>query len=69
MKEEIINCYQLDIKQDFPEGLRVAQEECKSLKRTNEVLATALIIVGLGLLVSFVFSQIVQRPVKEEPQK
>ncbi len=66
MQIEPIHGYCLDLKQDFPKDLRIAQQECKSLKRMNDVLTAALIIVGIGLLAVFVFQQTQKRPVQEE---
>jgi|GEM_PF-5940581 len=49
MNSEIIHSYQLDIKQDFPEELKLAEAQCDSLERTNKVFMGTLIVIGIGL--------------------
>jgi len=66
MEDELINCFDLDIKQNFPEDLRLAQEDCKSLESTNKVLTVALIIVGVGLSVAFIYNQIAENKAKQK---
>jgi len=66
MEHKIINCYDLDIRQDFPEDLRLAQEESKSLENTNKVLTVALVIVGVGLSIAFIYNQIAESKAKQK---
>jgi hypothetical protein len=66
MNIEPIHGYHLDLKQDFPEDLRLAQEECKSLEHTNMVLTVALVIVGVGLSIAFIHSQISESKAKQK---
>ena len=66
MQIEPIHGYCLDLKQDFPKDLRIAQQECKSLKHTNDVLTAALIIVGIGLSVAYIYGQLAERETRQE---
>ena len=50
MEPRIINCYELDLKQDFPEDLRLVKIKCESLKRKNKFLINSTIFIGLGLI-------------------
>ncbi len=66
MNEEIINCYQLDIKQDFPEDLRLAQIDSQSLKNKNQILLTILIAFGIGLSSFILLKRIYNKPPNEQ---
>ncbi|MCK8479762.1 hypothetical protein [Psychroserpens algicola] len=66
MEDELINCFDLDIKQNFPEDIRLAQEQNKSLENTNKVLTAVLVIIGVGLSIAFIYSQIAKRKTRQK---
>ncbi len=67
MEKKIINCYELDIKQNFPEDLRLSQIECESLKQRNNILFNSLIVLGTGLLAIYIFKILSEK--KEDKNK
>jgi|GEM_PF-5803738 len=65
MNIEPIHTYQLDLKQDFPEDLRLSQAQCQSLENTNKVLTVVLVILGVGLSAAFVYGKMAERKGKQ----
>ncbi|MBV7270564.1 hypothetical protein [Winogradskyella luteola] len=69
MEQEIINCYELDIKQNFPEDLRLSRVECESLKQKNNILFNVLVGFGTGLLAVFLLKLITSNKDNKQKQK
>jgi len=70
MEHQIINCYELDLKQNFPEDLRLSQIECESLKHKNDILFNMLVGFGAGLLTIFLLKLIIsEKNNKQNPKE
>jgi hypothetical protein len=65
MKEKIINCYELDIKQDIPVELRKTKEYSQLLEKKNMILVLVLMIVCITLS-SITYGQYVKLKSKQK---
>ena len=61
MTENIINCYELDIKQDIPTEMELIKSSNESLKQTNQSFKIILGAIGLGVIVFVVFQSLKTR--------
>lgn len=55
MEHEIINCYEMDIRQDIPVEMESLRMDNESLLNTNLVLRITLISIGLGVILFAVY--------------
>lgn len=51
MTENIINCYELDVKQDIPAEMELIRSSNENLKRTNQSFKIILWAIGLGIVI------------------
>lgn len=57
MEHEIINCYQLDIRQDIPKEMELLKTSNESLKQTNQSFKIILAAIGLGFILFVVYQK------------
>lgn len=50
MKEKIINCYELDIKQDIPVEMEMLKSSNENLNNSNRVLRITLLSIGIVII-------------------
>lgn len=55
MTENIINCYELDIKQDIPVEMEFIKSNNESLKQTNLSFKILLGAIGLGVILFVIY--------------
>ena len=51
MEQEIINCFELDVRQDIPAEMDLLASSNRELKKSNHHLTIILLSVGLGTIV------------------
>ena len=65
MKNEIINCYELDFKQDVPAEMEMIKASNESLKKSNHYFKIVLLSIGFGIMLS-AFYQISKTRIEEK---
>ena len=58
MTENIINCYELDIKQDIPAEMEFIKSNNESLKQTNLRFKILLGAIGLGVILFVIYKSL-----------
>ncbi|SDS22595.1 hypothetical protein SAMN04515667_1695 [Formosa sp. Hel1_31_208] len=64
MTDEIINCYELDIRQDIPVEMESLKSYNKELKSSNRILTIILLSIGLGVTLFSMYQS--SKPMKVE---
>ena len=54
MTEEIINCYELDLKQDIPAEMELIKSSNENLKNSNRNFKIILLSIGLGVFIWYI---------------
>ena len=67
MTENIINCYELDIKQDIPAEMELIRSSNENLKNSNHNFKIILLSIAFGVILFAVFQSSKTR--KEEKEK
>jgi len=60
MTENIINCYELDLKQDIPAEMEILKSSNGKLEKSNRIFKIILWSIGIGIAV-FTIYQIQKR--------
>lgn len=55
MTENIINCYELDIKQDIPAEMELIKSSNQELKSSNRNFTIILFSIGLGIILFVIY--------------
>ena len=55
MEQEIINCFELDVRQDIPAEMDLLASSNRELKKLNHHLTIILLSVGLGTILYAVY--------------
>ena len=55
MQEEIINCYELDIKQDIPAEMELLKLSNEELRSSNRNFTIILFTIGLGVILFAIY--------------
>jgi prolipoprotein diacylglyceryltransferase len=50
MDYEILNCYELDVRQEIPEQMTLLKSKNHELNNSNKILSIMLFSVGLGIV-------------------
>ena len=66
MKDEIINCYELEIRQDIPAEMEVIRSSNENLKNSNRNFKIILFSIGLGIVLFAVYQSSKTRITEEE---
>lgn len=67
MSYEIINCYELEIRQDIPAEMELIKSKNKNLKNSNHNFKIILFSIGLGVILFGVFH--ISKTRKEEKEE
>ncbi len=67
MTENIINCYELDIKQNIPAEMELIKSSNEELKGSNQNFKIILLSIGLGIILFALYQSSKTR--KEEKDK
>jgi hypothetical protein len=55
MDYEIINCYELDVRQDIPAQMELLKSSNEELNNSNRILTVILLSIGLGVILFAVY--------------
>ena len=66
MDYEIINCYELDVRQDIPAQMESLKSYNKELKSSHRILTIILLSIGLGVTLFSMYQS--SKPVKVEKE-
>lgn len=66
MNNKIINCYELDIKQDFPEELLIVKADNESLIHSNRIFKGILMGIGIGICIFIIYNSIPKKNIEKE---
>lgn len=55
MEPRIINCYELDLKQDIPAEMNLLKSSNKDLEKKNGYLTLTLFSIGLGVILFAIY--------------
>jgi hypothetical protein len=64
MNNEIINCYDLDIKQDIPEEFRIIKTDNESLIHSNKIFKGIMMGIGIGVCIYLVYNFTIKKKEK-----
>lgn len=66
MTEEIINCYELEIKQDIPAEMEIMRSSNEKLENSNHNFKIILLSIGLGVIIWLIVHNSIQRIEEKE---
>ena len=58
MEHEILNCFELDIRQDIPAEMELLKQNSELIKTKNKVLKTVLLGIVFGLVAVVLYHKI-----------
>lgn len=67
MTERIINCYELDIKQDIPVEMEIMRSSNEKLENSNQAFKIILISIGFAIVLFAVYQR--SKAKKEDDNK
>lgn len=66
MEHQIINCYELDIKQNIPTDMAVLISSNEKLIKSNNLFKIILMSIGIGVIISVIFQYSKPRKVDKD---
>lgn len=55
MDYEIINCYELDVRQDIPAEMEIIRSNNEKLENSNRTFKVIMLSIGLGIILFAVY--------------
>ena len=55
MEQEIINCFELDVRQDIPAEMEIMRSNNEKLENSNRTFKVIILSIGLGIILFAVY--------------